>query len=118
MMKVDRRDTALVTTDPQNDFLSPEGVTWGMVGESVTETQTVEHIEALYKAAKQSGMEVFVSPHYYYPTDHGWKFEETIGFLSTRFDAIQPGMRGRALRWSGSLGHAAGRHQRQARRIS
>jgi len=28
--------TALVFTDPQNDFLSPDGVTWGMVGKSVT----------------------------------------------------------------------------------
>ena len=78
MMKIDRRDTALVTTDPQNDFLSPKGVTWGMVGESVTENETVDHIEALYKAAKKTGMEVFVSPHYYYPTDHGWKFEGTL----------------------------------------
>ncbi len=33
-MTVDGR-TALVVTDPQNDFLSPDGVTWGVVGESV-----------------------------------------------------------------------------------
>jgi hypothetical protein len=33
-MKVDER-TAIVITDPQNDFLSPEGVTWGVVGKSV-----------------------------------------------------------------------------------
>ena len=25
----DREDTAIVIIDPQNDFLSPEGVTWG-----------------------------------------------------------------------------------------
>ena len=30
-------NTALVVTDPQIDFLSPDGVTWGVVGESVTE---------------------------------------------------------------------------------
>ncbi len=30
MMKVDAGDTALVITDPQNDFLSPKGATWGM----------------------------------------------------------------------------------------
>ncbi len=71
-------NTALVITDPQNDFLSPEGATWGMVGESVTENKTVEHIEALFKAAKANGIPVFVSPHYYYPTDHGWKFEGTL----------------------------------------
>jgi hypothetical protein len=34
---VDSR-TAIVITDPQNDFLSPKGATWGVVGESVTKT--------------------------------------------------------------------------------
>ena len=67
-------DTALVLIDPQNDFLSPDGVTWELVGKSVEENQTVEHIEQLLKAAKENGYEVFVSTHYYYPTDDGWKF--------------------------------------------
>ena len=31
-MKVDSKNTALVVTYPQNDFLSPKGVAWGMVG--------------------------------------------------------------------------------------
>ncbi len=77
-MTLNSSDTALVITDPQNDFLSPDGATWGMVGESVTENKTVEHIEALFKTAKANGIPVFVSPHYYYPTDHGWKFEGTL----------------------------------------
>ncbi len=77
-MKIDRDRTALVVTDPQNDFLSPEGATWGLVGESVTENNTVEHIESLFKAAKKSGIPVFISPHYYYPTDHGWHFEGAL----------------------------------------
>jgi len=64
------KNTALVITDPQNDFLSPEGVAWGMVGKSVTENKTVDHIDELFKAAKANGIPVFVSPHYYYPTDH------------------------------------------------
>ncbi len=63
-MDINAKDTALAITDPQNDFLSPEGVTWGLVGKSVEENQTVEHIEELLKAAKQAGCEVFVSPHY------------------------------------------------------
>ena len=37
--------TALLITDPQNDFLSPEGVAWGVVGKSVTDNNTVENIE-------------------------------------------------------------------------
>jgi nicotinamidase-related amidase len=73
-MTVEKGRTAIVITDPQNDFLSPEGVTWGLVGTSVTTNQTVEHIEDLFIAAKKNGFPVFISPHYYYPTDHGWKF--------------------------------------------
>lgn len=72
------RVTALVITDPQNDFLSPEGATWGVVGKSVTKNNTVENIEKLFKAAKMNGIPVFISPHYYYPTDHGWKFEGAL----------------------------------------
>ncbi len=73
-MIVTAGDTALVITDPQIDFLSEDGVTWGVVGASVTENGTVDNIEALLKAAKEAGMPVFISPHYYYPSDHGWKF--------------------------------------------
>ena len=78
---VNLNDTALVITDPQIDFLSPDGVTWGVVGASVTEHKTVEHIGQLLDTAKESGMQVFVSPHHYYPTDHGWKFEGPLEVL-------------------------------------
>jgi len=73
--------TALVITDPQNDFLSPKGVTWGVVGKSVTENNTVENIDSLFEAAKANDMPVFISPHYYYPTDHGWQFEGALEAL-------------------------------------
>ena len=73
-LAIDPDRTALVLTDPQNDFLSPEGVTWGLVGASVTANGTVENIERLLKTAKATGFPVFVSPHYYYPTDHDWQF--------------------------------------------
>ena len=73
-MKLDVSRAALVVTDPQVDFLSPDGVTWGVVGKSVEQHNTVPNIEALFKAAKGAGMTVAISPHYYYPTDHGWSF--------------------------------------------
>ena len=73
--------TALLITDPQNDFLSPKGVTWGVVGKSVTENNTVENIDSLFSAAKANDIPVFVSPHYYYPTDHGWQFEGALEAL-------------------------------------
>jgi len=73
--------TALLITDPQNDFLSPKGVTWGVVGKSVTENNTVENIDSLFEAAKANDIPVFISPHYYYPTDHGWQFEGALEAL-------------------------------------
>ena len=77
-MEIDLSRTAIVITDPQNDFLSPEGVTWGVVGKSVTDNNTVANIETLMKTAKSNDIPLFVSPHYYYPTDHGWKFEGAL----------------------------------------
>ena len=80
-MEVDLARTAIVITDPQNDFLSPDGVTWGVVGESVTENNTVANLETLMQTAKANGIAMFVSPHYYYPTDHGWQFEGALEVL-------------------------------------
>ncbi len=77
-MEIVKGRTAVVITDPQNDFLSPKGVAWGVVGKSVTENNTVENIETLLKTAKANNMPVFISPHYYYPHDHGWKFEGAL----------------------------------------
>jgi len=31
-------------------------------------------MDRIFRAAKEFGFEVFVSPHYFYPNDKGWKF--------------------------------------------
>ncbi|MDX1488249.1 MAG: isochorismatase family cysteine hydrolase, partial [Acidiferrobacterales bacterium] len=77
-MVLNIKRTALVVTDPQVDFLSPEGVTWGVVGASVQEHNTVQNLQRLFEAAKQANITVAISPHYYYPTDKGWKFEGAL----------------------------------------
>ena len=77
-MDINNNDTAVLVTDPQNDFLSEQGVTWQLVGDSVRENRTVENIERLIQVAKSNQYEVFISPHYYYPSDHGWQFEGTL----------------------------------------
>jgi len=92
-MELNLPRTALVVTDPQIDFLSEDGVTWGIVGESVTEQNTVENIERLFKTAKMAGMTVMISPHYYYPTDKGWKFEgalEKVMHKTGMFNRVSP----------------------------
>jgi nicotinamidase-related amidase len=85
--------TAVLITDPQIDFLSPDGVTWGVVGESVTENNTVANIEAVFQSAEEKGLPVFISPHYYYPHDHKWKFEGALEVLMhniNMFDRVDP----------------------------
>jgi nicotinamidase-related amidase len=77
-MHINKNDTAIVVIDPQNDVLSETGVSWDLVGESVKDNKTVENIERVFKAAKQNGFEVFISPHYYYPTDYNWKITGTL----------------------------------------
>src|SRR5271165_5908409 len=73
-MNIQKTDTAVVFIDPQNDVLSEKGANWAAVGASVTENGTVENMERIFKAAKANEYEVFISPHYFYPTDTGWKF--------------------------------------------
>ena len=92
-MVLDIKRTALVVTDPQVDFLSPDGVTWGVVGASVTQHNTVANLGRLFEAAKKADMTVAISPHYYYPTDKGWKFEGALEKLMHKigmFDRESP----------------------------
>src|ERR1700752_1382136 len=92
-MDIRNADTAVVFIDPQNDVLSEEGANWGAVGASVTENGTVENMERIFKAAKANGYEVFISPHYFYPTDSGWKFNgplETDEFRTHSFARSGP----------------------------
>lgn len=77
-MNFHRNDTALVVIDPQNDVLSESGVSWGLVGASVRENNTVENLERLFQAAKGQDYGVFISPHYLYPFDQRWQFGGTV----------------------------------------
>lgn len=83
--------TAIVITDPQNDFLSPDGVTWGVVGQSVTENNTVANLETLFQLAATYEIPVFISPHYYYEHDHSWKFEGALEQLMHNINMFDRG---------------------------
>jgi nicotinamidase-related amidase len=103
-MHIHKSDTAVVVIDPQNDVLSATGVSWDLVGDSVKDNNTIENIEQVFKASKQNGFEVFISPHYYYPTDYAWKFSGTVEQMmlkSKEFD------RSGALSLHGFLGSGA-----------
>ncbi|GLV60339.1 isochorismatase [Dictyobacter sp. S3.2.2.5] len=75
---VSSKDTGIVFIDPQNDVLSEKGLAWQLVGASVRENKTIENMERIFRAAKEGGFEVFISPHYFYPTDYGWKINDPL----------------------------------------
>src|SRR5258708_7108081 len=92
-MEIRKIDTAVVFIDPQNDVLSEKGANWGAIGASVTENKTIENMERIFEAAKARGYEVFISPHYFYPTDSGWKTNgplETDEFRTRTFARTGP----------------------------
>jgi nicotinamidase-related amidase len=69
---IERRRTALVVTDLQNDFLSPGGAAWDLVKDSFAANNTIENLESLLRTARDEEYAVFLSPHYYYPSDKRW----------------------------------------------
>jgi len=77
-LAVQKADTAVVFIDPQNDVLSEHGTSWAAVGQSVVENKTRENMERIFNTAKANGYHVFVSPHYFYPTDDHWNFYDPL----------------------------------------
>src|SRR6476619_5692760 len=71
-MTIEHDRTALVINELQNDFLSPGGNGWSLLADSYTRLDTVANLERLLKAAKESGLTVLVSPHYYSPNEQDW----------------------------------------------
>jgi formate hydrogenlyase transcriptional activator len=62
-MDINKNETAAVFTDPQIEALSEKGGAWGLVRDAVRENNTTENMERIFKAAKQNGHPVFISPH-------------------------------------------------------
>lgn len=81
---LDVRRAALVVTDPQVDFLSPTGVAWTVVGPSVERNHTVDNIERLLQTVREADMPIAISPHYFYPSDRGWRIGGPLETLMRR----------------------------------
>lgn len=71
---LDPSRAALVITDPQIDFLGENGAAYAVFAESIAEQGTVPNLRRLFEAARDAGLPIVVSPHYYYPHDDRWRF--------------------------------------------
>jgi len=74
-MHIDPANTALIITDPQNDFLSEKGVMRGGVGKNVQENRAIENSGTLLKLAKGRVFRFSVHLTITIPQIVGWKFE-------------------------------------------
>lgn len=81
MGSIDSSSTALLVIDPQNDFLAETGVVWDLVGEGVVKNQVVDKLSKLIAKAKETGVDVFYSPHYYDKEFEAWKDNNPIDSL-------------------------------------
>ena len=105
-LTLNKSDTAVVFIDPQNDVLSEKGISWPLLHESLKENNTIENMESIFKAAKALGFEVFISPHYFFPEDKGWKFngpleadEATTGEFARKGRLNIDGLKGSGADW-------------------
>lgn len=70
--RFDKAHTAVVITDPQNDFLAESGKLHGLLADNLKELGTIKNIETLMKAAKSSGIALAVDPLVYTALDVDW----------------------------------------------
>lgn len=69
---LDKARTAVLITDPQNDFLHPKGKLYGLLKDNLQELGTIDNIEALMKAAKKTDIALAVDPLVYTALDGNW----------------------------------------------
>jgi nicotinamidase-related amidase len=77
--KIDSKTSAILIIDPQNDFLSQGGAVWDLVGDEVKKNDVVNKLKKIKEIAKESGITVFYSPHYY--TEEEYKNWTHINFV-------------------------------------
>lgn len=69
---LDKAHTAVLITDPQNEFLSEEGKLYKLLADNLKELNTIENIEKLMSTAKRSGIALAVDPLVYNALDTNW----------------------------------------------
>jgi biuret amidohydrolase len=69
---LDKAHTAVVITDPQNDFLREDGMLFKLLADNLKELGTIGNIERLMKTAKATGVVLAVDPLVYTASDKAW----------------------------------------------
>jgi len=72
--------TAVILVDPYNDFLHPNGKMYSALSESLTDTNTISHINDLLTAARAHKIPVYYGLHQQYKPGffNGWKHMKAL----------------------------------------
>ena len=69
-MQLDKKHTALVLADMQNEFLEEKtGTYYELIADALKKRNVIANLEQLLKTAQELGYYIIHSPHWYYPTD-------------------------------------------------
>jgi nicotinamidase-related amidase len=69
---LDKAHTAVLVTDPQNDFLREDGVLYKLLADNLKELDTINNIDKLMRTAKKAGIALAVDPLVYTARDTDW----------------------------------------------
>ena len=69
---LDKARTAVLITDPQNDFLHQDGKLYGLLADNLKQLGTIGNIEKLMKASKSADIALAVDPLVYTALDGKW----------------------------------------------
>ena len=78
-MGINAKDTGIVFIDPQNDVLSPTGCAGAPSAPASPRTARSRTWSASSRPRRSGGYEVFISPHYFYPSGQGLEIQRSAG---------------------------------------
>lgn len=70
--EINKSHTALVITDPQNEFLREDGKLFPLLAENLKELKTIDNIAKLMEVSKDAGLAMAVDPLVYTALDGTW----------------------------------------------
>ena len=76
-------NTALVLIDVYNDFLHPDGKATGALAESLSESDTINHLQAALKGARAASIPIYYSLHQQYHDGKYNSFQHWNGMLES-----------------------------------
>jgi nicotinamidase-related amidase len=90
LLEFDPTCTALVIPDPWNRLVSNRGAFRSLPWGPPPPVRAAANLLTLVHAARLNQVPVLISPHHYYPADHGWKLEAGLEQMLRRVGMFQP----------------------------